>query len=280
MTNNPTIDGVSRELLTHAFNAVNYLSLRADDIGSSNVPIAEALRALLDAPAVERQTTKCGQCGSTSADICNQNGCGFLESGNGEPEVTALQSIIAQLEDKLNKAIDLDFQRRETIASLEGKVQELESGMSEPAYYRIHTPRVMDSGEVLEWWPTLVLYKKEDLAEIVGPYKVVEELFTAPPAPVAVELPDRKKEYATENQHAYLRGWNACLDATAALNTVHVGELDPAQRLAMARGDSFIAEISGDWGTGWTFIDANKTGEGQGVCYAFPPGLTITGKWL
>lgn len=28
---------------------------------------------------------KCGQCGAESADICNQNGCGFLESGNGAP---------------------------------------------------------------------------------------------------------------------------------------------------------------------------------------------------
>jgi len=39
------------------------------------------------APVVERQPNKCGQCSASTTDICNQNGCGFLESGNGAPVV-------------------------------------------------------------------------------------------------------------------------------------------------------------------------------------------------
>src|SRR5690606_9524457 len=53
----------------------------------------EELRALLAAPVVERQPNKCGQCSASTTDICNQNGCGFLESGNGAPpELAELQA--------------------------------------------------------------------------------------------------------------------------------------------------------------------------------------------
>jgi len=78
---------VPMQLFQYALNAVEYLALRADDIGSSNVPVADAMRALLAAPVVERQPNKCGQCSASTTDICNQNGCGFLESGNGAPVV-------------------------------------------------------------------------------------------------------------------------------------------------------------------------------------------------
>lgn len=70
--------------------------------------------------------------------------------------------------------------------------------------------------------------------------------------------------------------YQAARDRIAELESgrslVHLDKLDPAQRLALSRGGSFIAEISGDWDTGWIFIDANRTGQGQGVCYAFPAG--------
>lgn len=51
MTNNTLLVSVPRELLQHALNAVGYLALRGDDVGTSNVPVADALRSLLDAPA-------------------------------------------------------------------------------------------------------------------------------------------------------------------------------------------------------------------------------------
>lgn len=46
---------IRRELLQYALNSVEYLALRADDIGASNVPVAKELRALLAALVVERQ---------------------------------------------------------------------------------------------------------------------------------------------------------------------------------------------------------------------------------
>ena len=65
---------VSRELLELCWLGLVDNSSYADDV-----------RALLDAPVVE--PNKCGQCGATTTDICNQIGCGFLESGNGAPVV-------------------------------------------------------------------------------------------------------------------------------------------------------------------------------------------------
>lgn len=92
MTNNPTIDGVSRELLRKQFEEKNghrgwfVAGGRSDDTGPEGF-------------VYEDFTT----------DMCWT--CYFEASA-------ALQSTIAQLEDKLNKAIDLDFQRRETIYTL------------------------------------------------------------------------------------------------------------------------------------------------------------------
>ncbi|QMP84038.1 hypothetical protein pphageT12_17 [Pseudomonas phage pphageT12] len=49
--NKPNDVRVSRELFRSALGAVEYLALRGDDIGTSNVPVADALRALLAQPA-------------------------------------------------------------------------------------------------------------------------------------------------------------------------------------------------------------------------------------
>lgn len=43
-------------------------------------------------------SNKCGQCGAPTTDICNQNGCGFLESGNGAPVVERHQPSVEALE--------------------------------------------------------------------------------------------------------------------------------------------------------------------------------------
>lgn len=51
MTNKTETVSVPRELLQQALSAVEYLALRGDDVGTSNVPVADALRALLSAPA-------------------------------------------------------------------------------------------------------------------------------------------------------------------------------------------------------------------------------------
>jgi hypothetical protein len=44
------------------------------------------------------------------------------------PELAELQATIAQLESKLNRAINLDFERRETIAQQAAEIERLKSG--------------------------------------------------------------------------------------------------------------------------------------------------------
>lgn len=63
----------------------------------------------------------------------------------------------------------------------------------EPAYYRVETPKVVVKGIILEWFPAITCIKQE-LAVISKPYTVVEELYTSPPAPVAVVL-DEQAEF-------------------------------------------------------------------------------------
>lgn len=166
MTNNPTIDGVSREEFERSVATLyGHADLRKRSDGCYiNDQIQSAWwgwkerSALLDAPAAERQEpasplSDIGQAQLLaicrgSAQRCEEQHA-YMASAISDPynwfphkwvldamssllQINAnyLQSTIAQLEDKLNKAIDLDFQRRETIAGLEARVQELERGLS------------------------------------------------------------------------------------------------------------------------------------------------------
>lgn len=70
MTTNQTIDGVPRALLEKLYSCAR---------GLEALEWVE-LRALLDEPA-----NKCGNCGAETVQACNDRGCFFLESGNGEP---------------------------------------------------------------------------------------------------------------------------------------------------------------------------------------------------
>lgn len=75
---------------------------------------------------------KCGQCGSTTTDICNQNGCGFLESGNGESELDAqrLRADTAEAELEVLKRevecrISNEVNAVEALAAAEQRIAEL-----------------------------------------------------------------------------------------------------------------------------------------------------------
>ena len=231
MTNNPTIDGVSRELLT---DLIKIASRNVKSAWSGSV--CEEARALLDPPAVERQPAKCGQCGSTSTDICNQNGCGFLESGNGEPAVERQEPDSNSW--RLNSEIRcpqcvghgtyLDGEQcgtcsgsglksgaslQSTIAQLQARIAELESGRGEPVAW-VELDESMSHGKTLDWY-------QEDIKTL----PLHTKLYIAPPAPVAVVLPERR---TPEHYHQRIgkcgaadmlaEEWNACRDATAALN--------------------------------------------------------------
>jgi hypothetical protein len=238
MTNNPTIDGVSREFLLNkcacgstdisfCYESPQGHWILCDECGETS-PLFENRGSALDhwnnrAPAVERQEPVAYANPKAFENFGSLAHLGGLYAHEWmfaspapelvplyvePPEVAALQSTIAQLEDKLNKAINLDFQRRETIARLEGKVQELESWRGEPVCYQArHSAEepwfFTDKPGYWEWRP----------------------LFTAPPAPVSMVLPERR---TPEHYHARIgkcgaadmlaEEWNACLDAAAALN--------------------------------------------------------------
>lgn len=186
-----------------------------------------------------------------------------------ESDYDALQSTIAQLEDKLNKAIDLDFQRRETIAGLEARVQELESGRGEPVaddleaferhWYAQKTTAMGSAeaqkhfdaglahgrgaikGEPIAYWYQHALNQEPGLCfgpTGTVPGGIVKPLYAVPPVQVAV-VPEGWKMVPVEPTELMNRAgdesysWNVakiykamidsvpampCLDSTAALN--------------------------------------------------------------
>lgn len=278
MTNNPTIDGViiSYELGERIYAWLDRLNSKSGDVNE-----ADELRTLLNAPVVEPTNDlreHCKQCAEVvktwpewkqnclgGAPVVERQPVTWIDSlclermsrqptrnfvVTGEkrlgydvplyiapPEVAALQSTIAQLEDKLNKAIDLDFQRRETIARLDGRIAELESGRGEPFGW-VDEPYAGWIKDRSSKWATIWNTDGSNNPSRRGQSIA---LYTAPPAPAAVVLPDdwqdrlfaemerrfelprsdddRMVNDDTQIGVEFARDWiECCLDATAALN--------------------------------------------------------------
>lgn len=151
MTNNPTIDGeAGRETLRAALAELLDCPYVLEEatiprggvevapnqvVGTVHISIGRMrkLRALLDAPVVERQPKPYPDRLCHIDYTAHPYRCGCLKGDEeaqrrfNEHQVAELQSTIAQLEDKLNKAIDLDFQRRETIEQLQARIAALNS---------------------------------------------------------------------------------------------------------------------------------------------------------
>lgn len=72
----------------------------------------------------------------------------------------------------------------------------------EPAFYRVVTPRTTINGEVTEWWPSVVIYTKEQLSSLVGPYKIEQRLYTSSPAPVVVD----ERQALQDRHEAWMAG--------------------------------------------------------------------------
>lgn len=165
------------------------------------------------------------------------------------------------------------FNRCETIEQLQARVQDLESGMGEPVAEVQHGPfddvgapqwvRVLTLGDFdLEHIPdgtklftappapVAVVQFANDLIDVAfegGNFggDDIQDI-AVKHGLLSIETRDEPcgefcacKEYGFPAE-CYRK--TACLDATAALNgernTIHVGELDPAERLALARGET------------------------------------------
>ena len=223
MTNNPTIDGVSRSAIEQALLAMKRIYQAGYDrileaggqcdtpeYMMAGDPTARELRALLDAPAVERQEPSANLADgiqsleriSASIDARQQR----IDALNSDPELAALQSTIAQLQARIG---DLESWRGEPVAWANG--EQLKLCAASPREVQPNNPMMHNlprniAGSAL----------KTDYCNT--------PLFTAPPAPVAVVLPERaqpkswNKADIASCDMSYIDGWNACLDATAALN--------------------------------------------------------------
>lgn len=244
MTNNPTIDGVSRELLKRCLRET------VSRFGESSH--TEALRSLLDAPAVERQEPSATLADgiqsleriSASIDARQQR----IDAAKTAPEIAALQSTIAQLQARveyleleLSGVENAKLQLAEKLGcvdeprwkwlliaadTLKARIAELERGRGEPVAEVEHGP-FDDVGA--PQWVRVVTLGDYDLEHIPDGTK----LYTAPPAPVAAtgDLLPRlayalsqvgKADHLVDYDAVILarEDLNAYLDATAALNGV------------------------------------------------------------
>lgn len=279
MTNNPTIDGVSRAKIHHLkihrkpfddlvsgrktnevrncadreFREGDHVELfLIDETGNpANKSIVRTIThiqrgyglpddicvlsyAPIDAPAVERQDEVAFLEMELEGERRAKLELADVLGVGGEPRwkwmlsaARAQQSTISRLEAQLNNAINLDFQRHERITQLESekefaaatyqaardRIAELESGRGEAPFYI----------SVDDW--NMLVRDDVEIASVrvsrTRRSKFTEPLFAAPPAPVAVVLPERKSDSGREWDSHYVaevEGWNACLDATDALN--------------------------------------------------------------
>jgi hypothetical protein len=205
MTNNPRIDGVSRDALTVLMETFKF-SIEHGKQPTFSKGDAEffikQLSTMLDAPVVECQpapfyVTQDGKMYAKAEEllaspIVQRQLAEFSKIRTPEdkrcsPELAALQSTIAQLQ---------------------ARVAELESARGEPVGEVGSMPGT--SGF------TMAAFKADEVP-------IGTKLFTTPPAPGAVVLPERKPDInrSFEGTDAEWYGniaWNACLDATAALN--------------------------------------------------------------
>lgn len=155
-----------------------------------------------DAPAVERQDRTAHSMKSVAEAVDASRCYTVLTSNQCYALAQSLNNQAVRVSAAENDAL------QSTIARLEARIAELESGRGEPVAW-MYLERSEDGYEYRPLFsPTKWLVLPDGFYEEI-------ELYAAPPAPVAVVLPER---IAFTSQGSFDQGWNACLDATAALN--------------------------------------------------------------
>lgn len=233
MTNNPTIDGVSREDLKKwrrdldACQRVIWLAGGFDPAYCTDAQECIAqMDSVLDAPAVERQEPEfpAGAIHNGRAFIDQLESIYAFKEQQGHTlslcsewqelvrcfewlanHATDSQSTIAQLQAENSRVNDAWHDMKRELDLTKARVQELESGRGEPAAYIVE---VVDpsNGNLrrrgLHWHSFETLRDTRDFKEWIGENTAREQpLFTAPPAPVAVA--DENLAYARDLLHAW-----------------------------------------------------------------------------
>lgn len=232
MTNNPTIDGVSREDIKLSAEAL-------EGIGAFSA-LHKRLRALLDAPVVERKPD--------AWIVTDMNGDSYFAYDKQTPSDKALYTVAPEV-----------AALQSTIAQLQARIVELESGRGDPVAWAngeqlklcVASPREVQPNN-----PMMHNLPRNIAGSALKTDYCNTPLFTAPPAPVSVVHPfaekairklQRVQECAEDGQDTDIgRHWldlltqlgrlnrlqrsparweitqqgEDCLDATAALNGV------------------------------------------------------------
>jgi len=215
MTNNPTIDGVSLELrllLNSSVNGTEQEQGRARN----------ELRALLDAPleTVNGHHPACRAVDDYKPGECSHSCAPAVERQpikNASEVAYNLQAENARLEARITQLESEATFAAATYQAARDRIAELESGRGEAAGYLYTCPE--DEYQQPE------IRLADFRVRIITKGWIETPLFTASPAPVAVALPKRMKYTSHVDTSNYKDGWNACLDATAALNLT-AGELN------------------------------------------------------
>lgn len=131
-----------------------------------------------------------------------------------KPDCMDSSRTIAHLEARITQLESEKEFAAATYQAARDRIAELESGRGVVAAYRIQH----QDGYWCTWGSGPV--SEGDLQDVAdGVISGIEFAYAAPPAPVAVALPERmtgpRKDYGYTR---FAEGWNACLDATAALN--------------------------------------------------------------